>query len=203
MDSFSAKELSSWYKYPEYLQYDIFGQDKHRRTRIVKQIKQFRPEAKTILLHGAGATRAEILPFLAEREVWSTFSIIKGPRCSVSTEELPKDYFDIIIANEVVEHWTDPNKELSLISSLLKPTGIFTGSTGIVDEQHQYGEIEDWDYIDERCVNVGHVLLWSWKAIEIISTKYNLKNKSSMMDKNFRKTLRLPKTSGFFILEKP
>lgn len=200
MDNFTNEEFSNWYKYPEYLKYDKAGNSDYRRYRMVRERELIAPESKKILAHGAGATMIEDIFANMGLDIYSTYSEHAN---SLKIEDLPKEYFELIIANEVMEHWANPYYEFELINKLLSSHGIFIGTTGITNNQLKKGKLEDWIYLNYDCLHAGHIMLWSWEAIDILSKKYNLLNKSMQGTNSFRSNMHVGITQAFVILEKP
>ena len=202
MDKFTNKQYEDWYSYPEYLKYDNAGTAEYRRFRAIKEREVIAPKSKKILVHGSGASEVEKSFKDLGLEVWSTYSNYKEVNCNIDPSKLPIGYFDLIISNEVAEHWANPDYEFSLIERVLKKNGFFIGSTGITDNQLKKGKLEDWIYLDNRCLHAGHVMLWSWEAIDIMAKRYNLINKSIQGDNKFRSGMRVGITQAFIILQK-
>lgn len=71
--------------------------------------------------------------------------------------------FDLIIACEVVEHFTDPRPEFARLIELLKPEGMLVCSTNVYDG----GNFAKHTYLYSR----GHVSYYSAKAIRLLARK--------------------------------
>lgn len=74
--------------------------------------------------------------------------------------------FDLIIACEVVEHFTDPRPEFARLIGLLRPDGMLVCSTNIYDG----GNFAKHTYLYSR----GHVSYYSAKAIKILARINNI-----------------------------
>jgi SAM-dependent methyltransferase len=54
------------------------------------------------------------------------FKVFQGP---LREANYPSDYFDVVIASEILEHLESPREELKEIFRILRPSGVFWGTT--------------------------------------------------------------------------
>jgi len=80
---------------------------------------------------------------------------------------LNKKKFDIVIASEVIEHFEDPEKDLSLLASKINKKGLIIASTNI----HDGTDISRLVYP----FSPGHVTYYSGKSLIILAQKLGLK----------------------------
>lgn len=73
--------------------------------------------------------------------------------------------YDFVVASEVVEHFSNPEKEFTLLKSLLKPGGVL----GLMTLMHEpQTEIETWYYLKDPT----HICAYSEKTFEWIRDRF-------------------------------
>jgi 2-polyprenyl-3-methyl-5-hydroxy-6-metoxy-1,4-benzoquinol methylase len=78
---------------------------------------------------------------------------------------LQKQY-DFVVASEVAEHFSDPEKEFTLLNSLLKPGGVL----GLMTLMHEaQTEIETWYYLKDPT----HICAYSQKTFEWVQEHFS------------------------------
>lgn len=74
--------------------------------------------------------------------------------------------YDFVVASEVVEHFSNPEKEFGLLKSLLKPGGIL----GLMTLMHEpQTEIKSWYYLKDPT----HICAYSEKTFEWIKERFS------------------------------
>jgi SAM-dependent methyltransferase len=82
--------------------------------------------------------------------------------------DLPDRKFDFIFANEVVEHFFYPGKELARITDRLNPSGIFTMMTEL---WHGLENFSEWYYAKD----FTHVAFFHTRTIDFICGRYGFR----------------------------
>ena len=82
-------------------------------------------------------------------------AIKNGIKCFSSSEELPKEFFDIIISSNVLEHTENPHKELVNLYKSLKYSGLICIVVPIDNKSYPYKE------------NNMHYHLFSWSPMNL------------------------------------
>lgn len=85
--------------------------------------------------------------------------------------ELPVEKYDVIVACEVIEHFTDPVRVLTRSLKALKPAGVFAFQTAYYDPAACN---RDWWYVGPAN---GHVSLYSKAAFEKLACRLNVVEK--------------------------
>lgn len=75
--------------------------------------------------------------------------------------ELPDERMDFIFATECFEHFFHPNKEMRLITALLRPGGILTIMT---NRWRELEKVADWWYVRDKT----HVVFYHQKSFEYL-----------------------------------
>jgi hypothetical protein len=119
-----------------------------------------------VLVFGAGRSvdyqHIATLPSV-ERVVMSDVVDLRGEADFINITKGTSLRFDLIIACEVVEHFTDPRMEFSRLFDLLNDNGVLICSTDIYDS----GDVAQQDYLYLR----GHTSYYSPKAIAEIARR--------------------------------
>lgn len=203
MDAFTDEEFSRWYSYPEYLTIDHFAVRSYRNERVLVMVQHVllhgKGIPKRILLTGNGSLTVHLALEHAGFDVWMTYASFDHPK-HVKPSEI-EGKFDIIVGNEVFEHFTDPMGEMKWIAEHLAPGGYVLGSTGITD-MYKGPALESWAYVDSRCVNAGHICLWSWRSLEFVAKVLGLKNHSYPGSDMIRRGGGFPAYSGVVLYGK-
>lgn len=76
---------------------------------------------------------------------------------------LPAPGYDVVVAREVVEHFTDPIASFRAMAGLLRPGGVLAFQTSLY-EPDEHGR--DWGYIGPRN---GHISLFSAAALDRVA----------------------------------
>jgi len=83
-------------------------------------------------------------------------------------QELPKYYFDCIVFNDVLEHFTDPGKVLISCLSLLRPNGFIVSSVPNVRYIGNLYELlikKDWEYKKGGILDETHYRFYTKKSL--------------------------------------
>lgn len=83
--------------------------------------------------------------------------------------DVPKDYFDIIILNDVLEHIADPEDLLKKLNLCLNETGYVVSSIPNVRYFWNLYEIlikKEWEYKDQGILDKTHLRFFTKKSIE-------------------------------------
>jgi 2-polyprenyl-3-methyl-5-hydroxy-6-metoxy-1,4-benzoquinol methylase len=92
--------------------------------------------------------------------------------------ELPVDYFDLIICNDVVEHMPDHATFFSEISKFIAPGGMVIGSIPNVrfyETMFQYLFEKDWHYADYGVLDRTHIAFFTKKSLRRTLERHGLK----------------------------
>lgn len=187
-DNLTSTEWAAFYKYPDYLDQDRWGMLEWKgigpgRTEILINSLEYGELLigripNKILIHGNGLSKAlENLNSLEKYNgrVYATFSYTGHKNEINDMNFVNRNEYDLIIAAEVFEHFSDPVKEFGLLQTFLTVGGCMVGTTGSVEKfKEQYPE-DPYRYLIAQPRN-GHLCFYSKSAIEIISEKLNLLN---------------------------
>ena len=83
-------------------------------------------------------------------------------------DEVPDDYFDVIIMNDVIEHLLEPWDDLQRLKPKLKGDGVFISSIPNVRYAKNLFNIlfkRDWKYTDDRILDITHYRFFTKKSI--------------------------------------
>lgn len=84
--------------------------------------------------------------------------------CNLTDCSFPENYFDTIILNHVIEHMTNPNKELAEIHRILKPNGaVFLYTPNAESFQFKVTK-EKWLHLDAP----RHLILYSQNTLSFV-----------------------------------
>ena len=123
----------------------------------------------TVMVFGAGRSldyqHIAKLPSVA-KVTMSDVVDLRGEAEFINITKGTDQRFDLIIACEVVEHFTDPKTEFPRLFDLLTPDGLLVCSTNIYDGGHP----ELHSYLYYR----GHVSYYSPRSIRVIARKSNM-----------------------------
>lgn len=148
-----------------------------------KEMLEFIPlDCKTLLDVGCarGSFGALVKNALGEVEVWGIDPCISESQITSGnldhfinaafsdSLDLPKQYFDVIVFNDSLEHFPDPLPPLEACRSLLKPAGILVCSIPnvryIENLKHLLWEL-DWKYEDQGIRDKTHLRFFTKKSI--------------------------------------
>ena len=82
--------------------------------------------------------------------------------------ELPSNYFDVVICNDVIEHMPDYNHFLSAIAKHIAPGGMLVGSIPNVrfyNNMMQFLFEKDWYYTDSGILDRTHITFFTEKSL--------------------------------------
>ena len=82
--------------------------------------------------------------------------------------ELPKQYFDLVICNDVIEHMPNHSRFLSSIGQYIAPGGMMIGSIPNVryyNNLFQYMIEKDWYYTDSGILDRTHLAFFTQKSL--------------------------------------
>jgi 2-polyprenyl-3-methyl-5-hydroxy-6-metoxy-1,4-benzoquinol methylase len=81
---------------------------------------------------------------------------------------LPNDYFDLIVCNDVIEHIVDTNSFLRSLHRKLKPSGLLIGSIPNIRYWSVLTKLiawKDWKYEDEGVLDKTHVRFFTERSM--------------------------------------
>ncbi len=109
--------------------------------------------------------------------------------------QLPNEYFDLVICNDVIEHMPDHDNFLELIREKLTPDGRVIGS--IPNVRHYKNLInllfkKDWEYQPSGLLDKTHLRFFTYKSLQRCFLSHNyqvelLHYKSSSITRQFRR----------------
>lgn len=105
------------------------------------------------------------------------FKVLNGRYEDVQTE-LPNNYFDLIICNDVIEHMVDHDQFLEDIKQKLLPGACLVGSIPNVRFIGNLIELlfkRDWQYRDEGILDRTHLRFFTEKSLKRSFTKHKYK----------------------------
>jgi len=83
-------------------------------------------------------------------------------------DELPANYFDIVVCNDVLEHMVDPFTVLARIKSKLKRRGMVVSSIPNIRYYHTFRELalhKTWEYEESGILDRTHLRFFTVKSI--------------------------------------
>tara|TARA_B110000003_G_scaffold75493_1_gene77072 strand:+ start:11982 stop:12629 length:648 start_codon:yes stop_codon:yes gene_type:complete len=95
------------------------------------------------------------------------FKVLKGT-IDEKVGELPDNYFDVIIMNDVIEHLLEPWDDIQKLKSKLKDEGVFVSSIPNVRYAKNLFKVlfhRDWKYTDDRILDITHFRFFTKKSI--------------------------------------
>ena len=87
---------------------------------------------------------------------------------NVKIAELPKDYFDCVVFNDVLEHFTNPDEVLIRLKNVMSEDGVVVAS---IPNVRYIGNLKnmllhkDWEYIDSGILDKTHYRFFTEKSI--------------------------------------
>lgn len=106
----------------------------------------------------------------AERAASRLYKVFNG-RYDAVVDELPDDYFDLIVCNDVIEHMPDHDAFLQSIRRKLKTDGFLIGSIPNVRHYALLTQLlfrKDWQYVDAGLLDRTHLRFFtekSWRRV--------------------------------------
>jgi 2-polyprenyl-3-methyl-5-hydroxy-6-metoxy-1,4-benzoquinol methylase len=91
--------------------------------------------------------------------------------------ELPQNYFDLIILNDVIEHIDKTNDFIQSLKFLLKQEGLILGSIPNVrfsDNLYRMLILKDWHYIENGILDKTHLRFFTKKSMIRLFSENNL-----------------------------
>lgn len=95
------------------------------------------------------------------------FRVFEGT-VAENISEIPDDYFDVIIMNDVIEHLLEPWDELKRLKAKLKKDGIFVSSIPNVRYAKNIFNLlirKDWQYTEQGILDSTHLRFFTKKSI--------------------------------------
>lgn len=83
-------------------------------------------------------------------------------------DELPREYFDVVICNDVIEHMADHHRFLRDIRAHMKPDGVLIGSVPNVRYYRNLYEVlllKDWRYRDAGIMDRTHLRWFTERSL--------------------------------------
>lgn len=148
-----------------------------------KEMVQYVPtDAKFILEIGCGEGHlAAHLKSTMNTEVWgieyepdqaalaaSKLDKVLAGDALIMLDNVPDNYFDTVICNDVLEHLYDPYSVLAKIKSKLKPNGTVISSLPNVRYFRNLSDLifnKNWDYTANGILDVTHIRFFTCKSI--------------------------------------
>lgn len=109
----------------------------------------------------------EYMPEEAKKAMTKIDKVLVGP-CESHLDELPKNYFDAIYFNDVLEHLQDPYMVLEKIKSNLSENGVVISS---IPNMRYHSALKDlvlnknWEYADHGVMDKTHLRFFTKKSI--------------------------------------
>jgi len=82
--------------------------------------------------------------------------------------DLPEQYFDLVICNDVIEHMTNHDKFLNEIKNYIAPGGVIVGSIPNVRYHKNLFNVlfaKDWEYTDSGILDRTHFRFFTEKSL--------------------------------------
>ncbi len=150
---------------------------------VRKEMLKYLPgEAKTIIDIGCGSGAfgkaiqekqnaevwgLELMPKEAKEAEKHLHKVFSGP-VEEHLEALPKDYFDVIYMNDVLEHLADPYMVLKNLRNNLKKDGVVISSIPNIRYHNALIKLlvnKDWEYEDFGVMDHTHLRFFTGKSI--------------------------------------
>lgn len=146
------------------------------------EMLQFIPKsAQKILELGCGEGKFSALLSDQGKETWaiepnpdsakmaskSLFKVFHGT-IDEKLSEIPDNFFDVIVMNDVIEHLTEPWDDIKKLKSKLKDDGLFITSIPNVRYAKNLFHVlfkKDWKYSDDRILDITHYRFFTKKSI--------------------------------------
>lgn len=94
------------------------------------------------------------------RVLIGTFEVVRG--------ELPQNYFDVVVCNDVIEHMVDHDRFLRVIRAYIAPGGVLVGSVPNMRHYRALFELlilRDWDYRDTGVLDRTHLRWFTARSL--------------------------------------
>lgn len=156
--------------------------DKSYYANARQEMLQFIPDTAKVVLE-VGCGEGKFSSFLVERGI-ETWAIEPNPQSASSARnklhkvftgsideklsELPENYFDVVVMNDVLEHLTEPWEDIQKLKSKLKDQGVFVSSIPNVRYAKNLFNVlfkKDWKYTDDRILDITHYRFFTKKSI--------------------------------------
>lgn len=95
------------------------------------------------------------------------FKVLEGT-IDEMVAEVPDNYFDVIIMNDVIEHLLEPWDDIQKLRSKLKDEGVFVSSIPNVRYAKNLFKVlfhRDWKYTDDRILDITHYRFFTKKSV--------------------------------------
>lgn len=105
-------------------------------------------------------TRASVASSKLDKVLWGDIDLL--------LEQLPENYFDAVICNDVLEHLLDPYKLLEKIKSKLVTDGVVISSIPNIRYFRNFFDLlfrKNWDYTDEGIMDFTHFRFFTTNSI--------------------------------------
>jgi 2-polyprenyl-3-methyl-5-hydroxy-6-metoxy-1,4-benzoquinol methylase len=172
---------------------DVFARVRHdlpeRCVHWLKTLLRYRRPPATVLEVGAGhgaytallrwagydATALDLSAWVADF-ARTRFGIpyLVGP---VEDQDLEAHTFDVVVANDVLEHLADPEATMRRCADLLGPTGVLVIQTPEYPTGRSYEELKDADdlFLKHMDAATEHLYLFSRKGLELLLGRLGLR----------------------------
>ena len=138
-------------------------------------------ESKTILEVGCGEGNFSATLTDQEKETWGIEPDIASAKSASEKmtkvfqgtideklSQIPDNYFDVIVMNDVIEHLTEPWDDIQNLKSKLKDDGVFVTSIPNVRYSKNIFHVmfkRDWKYADDKILDITHYRFFTKKSI--------------------------------------
>lgn len=157
--------------------------DKEYYANARAEMLEFIPStSKTVLELGCGEGRFSSILSDMGKETWAiepnknsaeqaskTLHKVFEGTINEKLSEIPDNYFDVIVMNDVIEHLTEPWDDIQNLKSKLKQDGIFVSSIPNVRYAKNLFHVlfkKDWKYSDDRILDITHYRFFTKKSIK-------------------------------------
>lgn len=94
-------------------------------------------------------------------------------------DRLPRDYFDVVVCNDVIEHMTDHHRFLREIQDHMRPGGVLVGSIPNVRFYKNLFEVlllRDWRYQDTGILDRTHMRFFTRRSLyrDLVDAGYRI-----------------------------
>lgn len=118
--------------------------------------------------NGAAVWGLELEPKIAELAAHNLDKVITGS-ADVSLSVLPKQHFDCVICNDVLEHMAFPETVLAALRRVMSPGAVIVGSVPNVRYFPVLLDLvwnADWKYTDDGVLDRTHLRFFTGKSLE-------------------------------------
>lgn len=176
----TSKGMETWRKMPATVKQSRSKMYEDRYAMILQHVNQYLPGKEKLKVLEIGSGNGELATILCENPLFEEMHLIepqeldiKNPKVSLFrgsfSEFKKKDYFDLVLSYEVLEHLVSPYEFFQLTSDALKPGGMLILTTPNADSL----EVK---LLKEQSPTVpfDHIRLYTPKALEHLVQKFSM-----------------------------